>query len=519
MKLCRFTVWLSCLIASAQISFAQLTNIIWQNTLGNGNTASLVKIIPDKRGDGYLLSGSSFPGVHGAGDAWLVKIDTSGDTVWSQYYGGSNTDGFIVKSASSGGYICIGNTKSSDGDISQSNKGGLDIWALRTDDAGNILWSKTFGGSKDDAAYDFTETDDGGFIIAAQTASNDGDVTNLKGDIDAWILKINSNGSLVWQKSYGSSSYDMPRKIKKTSDGNYIILAESAGADSDVLKNNGAIDIWLFKINNTGTILWQAIYGGSNGDLPGDIVETKQGYTISAYSGSNDKDFQINYGKQDGWLIKTDDTGKLLWKKHYGGTETDEFTTLTASAEGGYLVGGSSFSNDGDFIGAGCHGGAYGDALIMKIDDTGRVVWQHMYGGTMGEAIDDLIQLTDSNYLFIGPVNSNNGDVTKYYGTTAPWLVKIGKYAPTFPTAIKKTAMPQLKIYPTITTGTINILSEDLQDAQINITDVLGKQINTTTLKTETGYRIQISNIPEGIYILNILNPIITYTSKIYYQQ
>src|SRR5690606_35891479 len=154
---------------------------------------------------------------------WVVKLNSVGNITWQKSLGGSDLDiGRSIQQTSDGGYIVAGNSRSTDGDVT-GNHGEYDYWVVKLNASGNIEWQKSYGGSSNDAAYSIQQTDDDGFIVVGNSNSNDGDVSGNNGDWDYWVVKLNENGNIIWEKSFGGTFIDVPHKIQQTIDGGYLV--------------------------------------------------------------------------------------------------------------------------------------------------------------------------------------------------------------------------------------------------------------------------------------------------------
>ena len=239
----------------------------------------------------------------------------------------------------------------------------------------SIDWQKCLGGSGDDDISDnsMLQTSDGGYIFYGGTKSNDGDVSGNHGGKDAWIVKLNATGTIQWQKCLGGSGNDYIHLTLPTSDGGYILSGTTTSNDGDVSGNHGGSDIWIVKLNATGTILWQKCFGGRGGEYEGSILPTSDGgFIFSVATPSNDGDVSGNHGGQDAWVVKLNATGTILWQKCLGGSGVDDLHSMLQTSDGGYILSGTTSSNDGDF--SGNHGGQ--DAWVVKINASGNIQWK-----------------------------------------------------------------------------------------------------------------------------------------------
>jgi hypothetical protein len=298
-------------------------NIQWQKCLGGTGTdeANSIKQTAD---GGYVVAGSSnsndgdVAGNNGLYDYWIVKLDGSGSIQWQKCLGGSSNDhAYSIQQTTDGGYIVAGGASSSDGDVA-NNFGWSDYWVVKLDAAGNIQWQKCLGGTHIDVAKSIQQTTDGGYVIAGYTRSNDGNVSGNHGAIDYWIVKLDVSGNLQWDKCLGGTGDDYSHTIWQTADGGYVVAGESNSSDGDVSGNHGASDFWIVKLSGAGNTLWQKSIGGTNQDRARCIQQTADGgYTVVGYTDSNDGDVWGNHGDADFWAVKLTEhyniiTGKLF---------------------------------------------------------------------------------------------------------------------------------------------------------------------------------------------------------------
>ncbi|HVX28799.1 MAG TPA: hypothetical protein VHB70_20795, partial [Parafilimonas sp.] len=189
-----------------------------------------------------------------------------------------------------------------------------------------LQWQKTYGGNQQEYANSIEQTKDGGYIIAGNTYSkNNGDVTNNHGNSDYWIVKTDAFGNIQWQKSYGGSLNDVANSIQQTTDGGYIVAGYAASNNGDVIGNHGSADYWVLKLDASGNIQWQKSLGGSDFERANIIQQTVDGgYIVAGFSYSNNGDVTGNHGSADYWIVKLDSTGNIEWQKSLGGSAYEE---------------------------------------------------------------------------------------------------------------------------------------------------------------------------------------------------
>jgi hypothetical protein len=306
-------------------------------------------------------------GYHGGteADAWVVKLSSTGAIQWQKVFGGSTGCDFAnsILSTADGGYIFVGHSDSHDGDVT-SNAGERDVWIVKLSSDGDIQWQKSVGGAENDYAFSLQPTPDGGYVAVGYTYSNDGDVSGNHGDADAWVVKLSSSGTIQWQKALGGSNEEIARSIQPTTDGGYIVAASSKSNNGDVSGNHGDADAWVIKLSSGGAIQWQKALGGSNEEIARSVQTTTDGgYIVTGSAKSNDGDVSGNRGGQDTWIVKLSSNGTFLWQKSLGGTANDFANSIQSTVDGGLIVAGQAVSNNGDVIGN--HGAT--DAWIVKL--------------------------------------------------------------------------------------------------------------------------------------------------------
>jgi len=404
--------------------------IEWQKTLGGSqdDQAYSVLVMSDSN---FVVIGATtsndgdVSGNHGNWDWWVVKVNMYGDIVWQKTYGGTNNEfAYSIQETQNKGFAIAGSSRSNDGDVS-GNQGLSDYWIVRLDSVGNILWQNSFGGSGEERANSIDQTTDGGFIITGTTNSDDGDVTGYMGNHDFWVIKLDSLGNLIWQRTLGGSAYDYSTSIEETTDGGFVVVGETGSNDGDVSGNHGgARDLWVVKLDGLGGVLWQNAIGGSGWDHGANVHENIGGsIIITGGSDSNDGDLNSNFGLWDSWVIKLDPTGALVWSKSFGGSRNESASSIVGTEDGGFVFCSSTSSNDGDV--SGHHGILYNDIWLSKVDESGTLLWQRTLGGSYSD-YSLSFALTENGIVLGGYTNSNDGDVWGFQGSWNDfWMVKL----------------------------------------------------------------------------------------------
>lgn len=340
-------------------------------------------------------------------------------------FGGSMNE-FVRDAAviSDGGFIAVGDTRSSQsGDVSQANNGLRDFWIIRTDQNGNLLWEKNMGGSSDEIAYAVIECQDGNFLIGGYSASQviSGDIDEgSNGNNDAWLVKLDPDGDVIWKQLFGGIGSDIISNIVELPDGHIVVAGDSnssADTNTDIktVSTNGNLDYWVSKLDNNGNIIWTNMYGGSGFDFLRDIEMTSDGSFILVGSGtSSDGDISgTNAGSHDTWIVKISESGDIIWEKLYGGSGFEATWAISVADLDTLIVASYTDSSDGD-VTAPTLGGR--DYWVKKLDPNGNMMWNKRYGSAGEDSTSDMVKTNDGNFVITGRSNS-----------FFPWKANIGE--------------------------------------------------------------------------------------------
>ena len=283
-------------------------------------------------------------------------MSESGTIVWSRTYGGSDEDqGQDILQTDDGGFLIVGYTRSSDGNVS-INAGFYDQWVLKVDANGILQWEKSFGFAGTDQAFSVVGTEEGGFFVAGflDVSASQGEGNSGKGPSTAhgvgefWGHKLDANGNVIWSRFFGGTGNDRSYDVLRTDDNAFLLVGASESEDFDITDSRGSYDFWVVKVNENGNLEWQKSLGGSGIDIAYSVVKAVNGYIIAGDSRSTDGDISSNNGEADFWVIKIDLEGNLVWENSYGGSDFESAQAIVASTDGNYLITGTSKSADGD---------------------------------------------------------------------------------------------------------------------------------------------------------------------------
>ncbi len=415
-------------ISREDLEFSRLIHVNWQRVLG-GSGEDVAYSVQQTTDGGYIVAGWTgsddgiVDGHQGDDDVWIVKFDSDGNIQWQKCLGGTLEDkAYSIYLTTDGGYILAGSTGSNDGDVSGKH-GEDDVWIVKLNSSGDIEWQKCLGGNHYEEAYSVQQTTDGGYIIAGYSISNDGDLTVNNGWVDVWIVKLDSNGSIEWQRSIGGSEEDLAYSIRQTSDGGYIVAGQTWSNDGDLSGNHGGYDALIVKLDSNGNIEWKKCLGGTLDEYATNIQQTEDGgYIFVGSNSSNDGDVSDNRGNSDVWLVKLNSDGSIKWQRSIGGSNDDSANGLYQTRDGGYIVAGQTWSNDGDVSGS----KGFCNIWIVRLNSNGNIEWQKCIGGSNEDIATSIQQTTDGGYIVVGYVSSNDGDIGINYGDWDFYILNLG---------------------------------------------------------------------------------------------
>jgi hypothetical protein len=343
---------------------------------------------------GYVIAGSSRSLGAGDYDYYLVKTDANGDTLWTRTYGGSLADECTSVWQTSDGGYILTGYTSSFG------AGDADVYVVKTNADGDTLWTRTYGGGAWDDASDIQQTSDGGYIIAANTYSFGGS------DLDPWLVKIDASGDTLWTHLYPGYLETQTTQfaaVQQTSDGGYIAVGRT-----EVVRRR--YDIYVVKTDAVGDTLWTRIYTlEGQYDMARSVQQTSDGgYILTGYSNTP--------GTDDVYLVKTNSTGDTLWTRAYGGSGQDWGHWGEQTPDGGYIVAGWTMS-------FGANPG-YANCWLLKTDSSGDTLWTRTYGGDSSDVAYSAQQTSDGGYVLAGYTDSFGAGERDFY------VVKVAGEAP-----------------------------------------------------------------------------------------
>ena len=422
--------------ASAQI----VPQIEWELNIGGDGWDECRSIVETPDG-GFILGGFSESDISGnktapsfgTYDFWVVKISVFGTVEWERSYGGNLREQcYRCVPTADGGFIMGGWSESGvNGNKTTENFGLRDCWVVKTDADGEIEWQTSVGGAGDDYIFTLHQLADGGYIFGGFSESGiSGNKTeeNL-GGMDYFVFKLSADGELLWQNTIGGSAEDRLHAILELEDGSFICGGTSESTDFDhTAPMKGIEDYWVLKLDATGNPIWDKSYGGNDVDELFDIGIDPEGNFVFAGFTVTSADGDVTEpitGMQDGWAVKTDPDGNILWQNTIGGDMGDRLECASIMNDGNYFLGSGSYSPlSGDLIEA-----SYDwDYWLKKFDkETGDIIWQVNYGGYGIDLPRTIIATADGSFAACGESTSDIGleKFTPNYGEYDYWIIKL----------------------------------------------------------------------------------------------
>ena len=458
--------------------------MLWSETYGGESRETLYSMV-QTADSGFALAGFTNSYGSGGSDMWLVRTDKDGGTIWTNTFGGDSLDECLaIIQTIDGGFALAGYTES-------FGSGGRDMWLVKTDEEGDSLWSKTYGGENWDYCRDIIQTADSGYVLAGYTTSFGA------GEDDMWLVKTNADGDSLWSETYGGRNWEACYSVLQTEDGGFAL------AGGTFTYGPGSYSMWLVKTDAEGVMEWAQAYGGTDYDWCVSAVQTSDGgFALAGYTASFD------VGLSDAWLIKTDENGDSLWAQSYGGVSYDRCFSLLTTEDDGFVLGGYTGSS-----GAGVF-----DMWLIRCDVDGETLWDETFGGAGSEWCYSVIQTADGGYALGGHTYTIGA------GENDMWLVKTSVDPVSVPNENHPILLNEFVLMPAYpnpfnSTTTITYGLPYPSNILLQVYNPSGQRITTLFEGNEQpGFHsatIVADNLPSGIYFVQLKSLDQVFTQKV----
>lgn len=518
-------------------------DILWERSYGGKHAEFLYDAIPTPD-YGFLLAGSSISNKNGNKseankgdlDYWVWKMDEKGTAEWQKSFGGNGVDLLqSVRITTDGGFILAGTSSSNlSADKKEACKGQEDFWIIKLDAKGKELWQRTIGGSGQEKLLSIAQTKDGGYILGGTSSSNAsepdgkgivdkyGKSEDSRGSLDYWVVKLDTKGEIQWQKTLGGKYVDELKSIEQTLDEGYILGGYSNSPESgDKAQGNyGLGDYWIVKLDKEGNQLWQQTLGGDKDDNLFTLSQTKDGGFIlggNSNSGATNSKSKTNKNGTDFWVLKLDKIGTIEWQETYNYGKLDVLTSVVENQDGTYLIGGYAQSEAKSKgltvkgIGSKIAKDAkdkegINDYIALKIKATGEEIWTQTVGSKGDEVLKRLFETRDGGYILAGTSKGQiSRDKNSNIGGSDFWIVKLKDKDKKEKDKQNIEAIPNPAI-----TYTNAIVGYEYTKGTATLFDLSGRMISAVKLNGERTIPIDLTSLPQGIYLIEVKTDVST---------
>ena len=508
-------------------------DILWERSYGGKHAEYLFDAILTAD-YGFILAGSSISNKNGNKseankgdlDYWIWKMDEKGTPEWQKSFGGTGVDIlYSVKNTNDGGFILAGTSSSNKSeDKKDDSKGQEDFWVIKLDAKGKELWQRTIGGTSQEKLLSVAQTKDGGFVLGGSSSSNKtladskgkldefGKAENSKGSLDYWVVKLDIDGKVEWNKTIGGKYVDELKSIEQTEDEGYILggYSNSPVSGDKAEANVGQGDYWVVKLNKNGLIQWQRTLGGDKDDNLFALTQTKdKGFIVGGSSNSSATDTKNKTSKNgtDFWIVKLDEIGNVQWQETYDYGKYDMLSSIVENPDGTFLIGGyaqsefkSKSTNVKGLKTTKKDEEGINDYIALKIKDNGEEIWTQTVGSNGDEVLKRLFETRDGGYILAGTSNGTiSRDKNSMKGGQDFWVVKLKDKDK------KDKEKQNIEAIPNPASSYTNaIIGYDYKDGTVTLYDLNGRSLQTIKVDGERTVPVNLSGLPQGVYIIEV---------------
>lgn len=421
---------------------------------------------------GYVIAGGATSPGAGNGDAYLIRTGERGETLWAKTYGGAAGDvAACVVQTVDGGYVLAGTTNS-------YGAGDEDVYLVKTDAAGSIQWTKTYGSTGSDGGLSVLQASDSGYSVAGYS------VPRTQNNSDVYLIRTDAAGDTLWTRKQGGASGDVAYCLQLTADGGFVMAGytESSGSDGDVL---------LYKVDSYGNTMFWRTYGGVHQDVAWSVCQTRdRGYVVVGSTRS------YGAGVEDVYMIRTDASGDILWTRTYGGAGSDIGYSVQETSDSGFVIAGSTSSDSSRYI----------DLYLIKTDANGDTLWTRSYGGPNHDEGRSVRQTADHGYIIAGWTSSFGAGGYDVYLIKTDSLGNVAVAEPK--TSPARSQGLTITCEPNPTTGRTTISfkpqASSSKPLALRVFDAQGRLVHSSLGIRTSSFWLDLGSMPAGAYFLRL---------------
>lgn len=499
-KLLRASLILLAATAGAQ-------DIQWEKSYGGKHADYLFDAVPTAD-YGFLLAGSSLSKKTGNKteenqgdlDYWIWKMDEKGELDWQKSFGGKGADLlYSIAHTKDGGFLLAGTSSSNaqPGMKKEDCRGQEDYWIIKLNAKGGEEWQRTIGSKGQDLLVKAVAAKDGGYLLGGSSSSGKSadKAEASRGGLDYWIVKLDSRGKTVWEKTLGGKYNDELRSLQATADGGSILCGYSNSPSGPDKKSagGGSGDFWIVKLDQDGSVEWEETIGGSGSDDPFAILQTQDGNYVAGGSSTSSP----AKNGSDFLLVKLSEKGERLWQQTFDFGKSDLLVSVVENDDRSLLLGGYARS---EAAAGKKNPEGINDFIAVKVSEKGDEIWTKTYGSAGEDYLRKAIETRDGGYLLAGMSDSPKGSRDRYsqIGRTDFWVVKIKDKDKKDEKKLPIEALPN-----PATTYTNVIVGYDFTKGTASLYDLTGR-LHQSLEATSRTIPVDMSGLPDGIYIMEV---------------
>lgn len=424
---------------------------------------------------GFIIAGNTLPPGEDYMSVYLVKTDINGKVEWTSTYGNSRgIDSGSDVEQTSDGYLVLGTTEN-------WGEGGNDMMLLKFNSSGEFQWRNTYGGPNDDGGSAMLKTSDGGYLLLGQTVPSGGVGKSI------FLVKVSADGIEQWRNNYGGGNGADGSGIVQLDDGSFIITGYTTLGDD--------FQVYLIRVSSSGNLIWEKNYGGADYDMGSSIAKTQDGnLLVSGYTASK------GAGARDGYILKLDTDGNLIWDKTYGMEKSDQFSGVVETPNGEIIAVGISITRT-------TQNEQFNSAFIVKTSSDGNQVWSQIYGGDLNDSFGKVRITNDGGAICVGSTESfsKSNDIYLVKVGNSGIVSSIENNGVNLPTSFQ---LEQNYPNPFNPTTRIKYQVGSIENTSLKIYDMLGREVKTLVNKLTLpgSYEVEFdgSDLSSGVYFYRL---------------